>query len=163
LAPARDGAFIKLGRADNIPLGTIKLPEGINEVAFTGGLGCLSYNLDGETIRIPEGNWLVNSWTIKRKDENGLLWTLTGDSTPSDNMFKVEKGQKHSLDIGEPVKMKLKKPWSLFGGYSFELSLIGSLGERVDIRCSDWRTFKPKLLVQNEDGSYKEILDLDRG
>ena len=151
---ARDGAFIKLARAEDVKFGNIRVPAAITEFSAGGENGLFTLEMKNGVARLPVGKYRVDYWQIDRKDEKGKSWTMRGSSFSERGDFEIEEEAETALEIGEPVTASLQA--NLNGeNYEFEKSVRGSLGEYVsltsggqDVRAS-W-----KMVAKNKDGTF---------
>ena len=105
---ARDGAFVKVQKAENVTLGRVRVPENISEFAAFGENGHFVRKPANGEFTLPAGNYRIFRWTINRKDEKGVPWTLSGYSFPDTAAFEVAADKTDALEIGEPVQAVLK-------------------------------------------------------
>jgi hypothetical protein len=151
---ARDGAFVKLSKAENVKFGNIRVPEAITEFTAGGENGQFTLEIKDGTGRLPIGNYRIDHWEIDRKDEKGKSWTMRGSSFGERGNFEITEEAETALEIGEPVIANLQV--SLNGtNYEFSKNVRGSLGEYVsltsagrDVRDS-W-----KMTGKNKDGTF---------
>ena len=159
---ARDGAYIKLSKAEDVKFGDIRLPETITEFSAGGENGLFTFKPEKGAGSLPVGKYRVNSWTIERKDEKGRKWELQGRAYTSEGDFKVTADKEAELSIGEPIISTLKATKS-GSGYSFSQNLQGRLGERIELTRSGAQPPAPKLHIKSEDGSYDRSFSFEYG
>lgn len=153
---ARDGAYIKLSKADDVKFGTFRLPETITEFSAVGENGLFTFKPEKGTGSLPVGKYRVNSWTIERKDEKGRNRELQGRAYSSEGDFEITEGTETFLEIGEPVTGGLQVNLRN-GNYEFEKSVRGRMGEYVTLtrggqRVSDlW-----KMRAKNKEGTFEK-------
>jgi hypothetical protein len=152
LEVARDGAFIKVEKAEGVQYGTVKVPAGVTEVTAFSRNGHFTRQPTNGEFTLPTGRHRVNSWTLERKDEKGVLWKLSGSGFSGKAMFDVATNKAASLKIGEPVQTSLTFQETKTGG-SFDLKLTGTLGETIEVMRGKERARAPKLLVASAEGS----------
>src|SRR5450759_5596548 len=75
---ARDGAFVKVQKADNLTFGQVRVPENISEFAAFGENGHFVRKPANGEFTLPSGDYRIFRWMINRKDEKGAPWTLSG-------------------------------------------------------------------------------------
>ncbi|OHB75726.1 MAG: hypothetical protein A2Z25_23790 [Planctomycetes bacterium RBG_16_55_9] len=157
LEVSRDGAFVKLAKAEDMKFGTIRVPETITELAAGGENGLFTFQPDKGVGKLPTGKYRVDHWQIDRKDEKGTSWTLQGTYLNERGDFEITEGAEASLEIGEPVTASLSV--RLNGeNYEFSKSLKGPLGEYVSLSASGreinnlW-----KMKAGNEEGTYEKL------
>ncbi|MHC4204200.1 MAG: hypothetical protein ACYSTT_06085 [Planctomycetota bacterium] len=154
LEVARDGAFIKLAKAEDVTFGNIKLPEAITEFSAGGENGLFTRETKNGSARLPVGKYRVDHWEIDRKDDKGKRWTMRGSSFGERGDFEVTEAGETTLAIGEPVTTGLQV--NLNGtNYEFSKVIRGSLGEYVSL-TSGGRDVRDswKMSAQNTDGSF---------
>jgi len=150
---ARDGAFIKVKKAENIVLGTVQVPENISEFQAFGANGhFVRQPVKGE-FTLPAGQYQVFNWTINRKDDKGSPWTLSGSRFPPSANFTVAAAQPVVLKIGEPVKANLEIVQNASRQINFNLSFKGQQNEFIEMLHDGQRPRGPKLMLANADGS----------
>ena len=151
---ARDGAFVKLSRAEDVKFGNIKLPETITEFAAGGKNGLYTREIKNGLASLPVGKYRIDHWQIDRKDDKGKSWTMRGSSFGERGDFKVCEATEKALDIGEPVTAGLQV--SINGGnYEFSKNIRGSLGEYISL-TSAGRNVRDswKMSAKKIDGSF---------
>jgi hypothetical protein len=150
---ARDGAFIKVQRAENVALEPVRVPENISEFAAFGVNGYFVRNPVHGELTLPAGRYQILRWAINRKDDKGVAWTMSGYNFPQTNRFEVAAAQPAVLDIGEPVKAVLKaNEWGQ-GRLQFNLSFVGKQQESIEILRGNQRPPGPKLMLASADGT----------
>ena len=75
---ARDGAFIKLQKAENVVLGQVRVPETISEFVAFGENGHFVRKPAKGEFTLPAGKYRIQDWKIDRKDDKGAAWELIG-------------------------------------------------------------------------------------
>ncbi len=160
---ARDGAFIVLGKADDVPYGTVRLAETITGFAAAGENGLFLREPKDGTIRLPVGDYHVDYWSSVRKDDSGGKWELRGQYFQGGaGNFTVAESKEAVLPFGEPVRSAVSVQQS--GSYlSFSQSLEGRHGERIDLTRNGSRPQPPKLRIRNRDGSYDRGMSFEYG
>jgi hypothetical protein len=159
---ARDGAYIKLAKAEDVQFGDIRMPESITEFSAGGENGLFILKPEKGVGSLPMGKYRVNYWAIERKDERGKKWKLRGSlfSRKGDFDITADKETKHS--IGEPIISTLKATKS-DSGYSFNQNLQGRLGERIELTRNGTRPRAPKLHIKNKDSTYDRTFSFEYG
>ncbi len=150
---ARDGAFIKVQKAENVTLGPVRVPENISEFAAFGANGYFVRNSTNGEFTLPAGEYRMFHWTINRKDDKGAAWTLSGYSFPDTANFEVAAGKTAVLDIGEPVQAVLKANEQTNRQITFSLNFVGHQKESIQMLRGNQRPAGPKLTLVNADGS----------
>ena len=154
---SRDGAFVKLAKAEDMKFGTIRVPETITEVAAGGENGLFTFKPEKGLGTLPVGKYRVDHWQIDRKDEKGTQWTLRGNYLRERGDFEITEAGEASLEIGEPVNGSLSVRLNN-DNYEFSKSLRGSLGEYVRLTASGrdinnlW-----KMKAKNKEGTYEKL------
>ena len=151
---ARDGAFVKVQKADDLVLGSVRIPEGISEFVAFGENGHFVRKAVKGEFKLPVGKYQVHSWTISRKDSRGASWQLTGEGSPDSPRFDVASDKPAVLDTGEPVRAVMRHD-DATNPVSFDLAFKGKLNETVAIRKGDQNPPGPKLVLASLDGTYR--------
>ena len=151
---ARDGAFIKVQKAENVALGKVRVPEKISALTAVGENGQFTRKPDKGELSLPAGSYRIHQWLVERKDQRGALWHMTADRFDAASNFKASPDSPVSLDIGEPVRMVLE-PFESRGEVSFRLQFAGRRGEMIDIMRGSERPRPPMLTLTSLDGSYR--------
>jgi hypothetical protein len=150
---ARDGAFVKLEKAENVALGPVRVPETISEFAAFGENGHFVRKPANGEFTLPTGKYRMVEWTINRKDDKGAPWTLSGYNFPDAAGFEVVAGKTAGLEIGEPVQGVLKTTDASNRMVQFNLSFEGRQKETIQILRDNQRPRGPKLMLANADGT----------
>jgi len=163
---ARDGAFVKLQKAEDVTLGPVRVPETISEfVAFGENGHFVRKPVKGE-FTLPAGKYRIQEWTINRKDAKGAAWRLMGynfsDSSKFDSLFEVAAGKPATLDIGEPMRAVMEAK-ELTRQVDFSLRFQGRLGESLEITKGDQRPPGPRLTLTSLDGTYRSTNTFEFG
>jgi hypothetical protein len=159
---ARDGAFLKVEKAEGVARGTVRVPETVSEFVAVGETGHFIRKPAKGELTLPVGKYRVNGWTLNRKDARGDSWKLTGYSFPKAAEFEVTADSPPTLPIGEPVSTDLKATESK-GQLAFSLKLLGPLGESVEILRGSERPRAPQLQLASADGQFKTTLTFEYG
>ncbi len=152
-AAARDGAFVKVQKADNVALGPVRVPENISEFAAFGENGYFVRQPQKGEFTLPAGKYRMVSWEINRKDDRGAAWTLSGYSFPDTASFEVKPAGAAALDIGEPVQAVLAANEQADRQINFSLKFVGHQQESIQMLRGNERPAGPKLTLVNADGS----------
>ena len=154
---ARDGAFVKLSRADDVKFGNIRVPAAITEFSADGENGQFTREMKNGIVKLPVGKYRIDHWEIDRKDEKGKSWTMRGSSFGERGNFEITEEAETALEIGEPVTASLQV--NLNGtNYDFSKSLRGPLGEYVRLTSSGrdidnlW-----KMKARNKEGTFEKM------
>jgi hypothetical protein len=154
---ARDGAFIKLAKAEDVKYGSIRVPETITELTVGGENGQFTHELKDGATTLPVGKYRIDHWQIDRKDDKGKSWTMRGYGFSDRGDFDIKEDAETVMQIGEPVTAGLQA--QLNGeNYEFSKSLRGSLGEYVTLNASGqdvgnlW-----KMKAANKAGTFEKI------
>jgi len=159
---ARDGAYIKLTKAEDVKFGNIRLPETITEFSAGGENGLFTLKPEKGTGSLPVGRYRVNHWAIERKDEKGKKWKLRSSLFSQKGDFEITADKETELSIGEPIISTLEATKS-GSGYSFSQNLQGRLGERIELTRNGAQPPAPKLHVKNNDGTYDRTFSFEYG
>jgi hypothetical protein len=150
---ARDGAFLKIQKAENVATGPVRVPENISEFTAIGEPGHFVRKPAKGEFMLPVGKYRINGWTINRKDDKGAAWTLSGYSFGESANFEVTAAKAASLEIGEPMRTVLDSR-DLTNEVAFSLSLIGPRGELIQMLRGNERPRGPRLTLTSLDGSF---------
>jgi hypothetical protein len=150
---ARDGAFVKVQKADNLTMGQVRVPENISEFAAYGENGHFVRKPKEGQLTLPAGQYRIFHWTINRKDDKGAAWTLSGSSFPQTATFEVAADKTASLEIGEPVQAVLKMTESAKRQLDFSLQFEGRQKESIEMLREGQRPRGPKLMLANASGT----------
>jgi hypothetical protein len=150
---ARDGAFVKVQKAENVVLCPVRVPENISEFQAFGENGYFVRKPVKGEFTLPEGKYRMVRWTIARKDDKGAPWTLSGYNFPDTANFEVAVGKPAVLDIGEPVQAVLKADEQPNHDITFSLNFVGQQKESIEMLRDGQRPRGPKLTLANADGS----------
>ena len=153
---ARDGAYIKLSKADDVKFGTVRLPDTITEFATGGENGLFTFKPENGTGSLPVGKYRINSWTIERKDEKGRNWELRGRAFSARGEFEINEGTETPLEIGEPVTGELRVSLNAeTENYEFEKSVRGRLDEYVSLTRGGQSVGNLwKMNAKNKEGTF---------
>ncbi len=151
---ARDGAFVKLQKAENIAFGQVRVPETISEFAAFGANGHFMRAPGKGEFKLPAGKYRVHEWKIKRKDGKGASWQLAGRDFPDSTIFEVAADKPKVLDIGEPIRAVMKYD-DLPGQIAFDLSFKGRSNESISILKGEQNPPGPRLALATPDGSFR--------
>jgi hypothetical protein len=159
---AIDGACITLSKAEDVKFGSVHLPESITKLSANGenGLFILKPEKGAETL--PVGKYNVYDWVIERKDEKGTNWRLKGSGFGESNVFEVAEDKPAVLTIGEPVIAALAAS-EREGTYSFNHSMKGRAGERIELTRNGVQPQAPKLCIKNADSTYDRTYSFQYG
>lgn len=160
---ARDGAFIELSPAPDVPYGMVSVPREVTEISACGLNGMYKREVKDGQISLPEGEYQVYRWQISRKDVKGVDWRLEA-SYPSNNAsFTVGKDKPATISkIGEPVFSSLNASGGE-GSFYFNQSLAGQLGERISLYRENRQAPAPKIHIVNKAGDYDRTFSLEYG
>jgi hypothetical protein len=150
---ARDGAFIKVKKAENVVLGTVQVPENISEFSAFGENGHFVRQPVKGQLTLPVGKYQMVSWDINRKDDKGAPWTLSGYSFPKTATFEVAADKPATLAIGEPVQAQLTAQEGAGRQLTFDLKFVGQQKESIQMLRNNERPRGPKLMLADAAGS----------
>ena len=150
---ARDGAFIKVKKAENVALGSVRVPKNISEFSAFGENGHFVRTPAGGQFTMPAGKYQILEWIINRKDEQGARWKMTGYNFPNAATFEVTAEKEAALDIGEPVKAVLAADERAGRQITFSLSFVGKQKESIEMLRDNQRPRGPKLMLTAANGA----------
>lgn len=159
---ARDGAFVKLAKAQNVAYGTVQVPECISGLSVGGENGQFIRSPENGTIELPTGAYRITAWTIDRQDDNGAKWSLRGYGASGASPFDVAQGAETAVEIGEPVTALLAATGK-DGTYSFSQSLRGRQGESISLMRNGAQPQAPRLNIRSKDGTYDRTFSFSYG
>lgn len=159
---ARDGAFVKLAKAQDVRYGTVRVPQGISSFSAGGEYGQFIREPENGSAELPAGRYRVTEWTVDRRDDSGARWILQGTDASGANAFDLPAMQKIALEIGEPVKAILETGVRE-ETYSFNQNLRGRRGERITLTHNGARPTPPRLNIRNKDGTYDRTFSFSYG
>lgn len=151
---ARDGAFLKVQKAEGIVFGQVRVPETISEFAAVGPNGHFVRKPVKGELTLPVGQYRINGWEIDRKDDKGAAWTLSGSGFNETASFSVAADQPATLDIGEPMRGMLQTS-EAGSEVAFSLRFQGRTGESIQMLRGGERPRGPRLTLASRDGSYR--------
>jgi hypothetical protein len=160
---ARDGAFIKVQKAENVVLGQVRVPETISEFVAFGENGHFVRKPVKGALTLPVGKYRIHQWRIDRKDDKGAAWQLSAYNFNDSANFEVAADKPVSLEVGEPMRavMEAQEPSPRPGSrdvakqVSFSLRFQGHYGETLEIMKGNQRPRGPRLTLTSLDGTYR--------
>ena len=154
---SRDGAFIKLAKAEDVKYGNIRVPETITELTVGGENGQFTHELKNSVTTLPVGKYRIDHWEIDRKDDKGKSWTMRGYGFSDRGDFEIKEETEAVMEIGAPVTAGLEV--RLNGeNYEFSKSLRGSLGEYITLNSSGQNIGDMwKMKAVNKEGIFEKI------
>ncbi|MCU0914859.1 MAG: hypothetical protein MUC88_09880 [Planctomycetes bacterium] len=161
---ARDGAFVTLAPAGQVPYGAVRLSEGVTTVTVAGENGSFVRKPENGIIKLPVGAYQVDSWSVSKKDNLGATWELRGMLPPgaAGGTLTAAQDQEASLSVGEPVYSMAQVSQS-GSTYSFSQRLEGRQGERIVLTRNGSQPPAPKLRIRSRDGTYDRSLTAEYG
>lgn len=160
---ARDGAYIKLAKAEDATFGTVRLPEVITDFAAGGENGLFILKPKEGVVRLPVGRYRIDHWRIDRKDDKGGNWALLGRYFSGDSsLFTVAETSEAELSVGEPIISTLEAT-QRESEYVFAQALQGRLGERIELTREGSQPQAPKLQIKSKDGTYDRTFSFEYG
>jgi hypothetical protein len=150
---ARDGAFLKIKKAENVTLGLVRLPASISEITAVGEDGHFVRKPAQGEFKLPIGKYRVHAWAIERKDTKGALWKLEGTDLGAAGRFEVRAAKPVTIEVGEPIWPVLSATESK-GNIAFGLRLKGRLGEPVEMTKDGQRPRAPRLLLAGNGNAF---------
>jgi hypothetical protein len=160
---ARDGAFIKLQKAENVVLGKVLVPEAISEFVAFGENGHFVRSPAKGEFTLPAGKYRIQDWKINRKDDKGAAWELSAYNFNDSACFEAGADKPVSLQVGEPMlaSMQVQEPSSRPGArdaarqLTLNLRFQGHYGETLQIMKGNERPRGPRLTLTSLDGTYR--------
>ena len=159
---ARDGAFVKLQKAEGLSFGKVHVPETISNIVAFGLNGQFERQPSKGEFTLPAGKYRLLTWTTSRKDAKGANWELMGYSFPDSAAFEAQAAKPVTLEIGEPVRASLSASEST-NTVGFNLSFRGRAGESIQFEKGSERPPGPKLNLASLDGMYRSTNTFEFG
>ena len=159
---ARDGACIKLSKAENVRFGTVRLPESITQFVANGENGLFMLKPEKAVASLPIGRYCVYDWAIERQDEKGTNWKLKSSVLSEKNVFDITEDKQAVLSIGEPIIAILDASESE-GTHSFRHSMKGRAGESIELTRNGTQPQAPKVCIKSADGTYDRTFSFQYG
>ena len=161
---ARDGAFITLTPATDVALGAVRVPDGVSQLTLGGLNGVLQVDVADGVGRLPVGKYHVHEWRLEREDDKGVRWQLTAKGSPAGTVVDLAEDNTVELTLGEPlVATVTDRALGRGGQHSFSQTLVGRLGEQIELTRNGKTPAAPKLRIVNEDGSYDKVFRFEYG
>jgi hypothetical protein len=160
---ARDGAFIKLQKAENVVLGKVRVPDTITEFTAYGPNGHFVRKPAKGEFTLPAGKYRIQAWQISRKDDKGASWELSAYNFNDSARFETAADKPASLEVGEPMRavMDVTEPTVRPGSREsasqlrFNLRFEGRYGETLQVMKGNQRPKGPRLALASLDGTYR--------
>ena len=159
---ARDGACIKLTKAENVKYGSVRLAESITQFSANGENGLFILKPEKGIASLPVGKYRVYEWTVERQDEKETNWKLKGSGLGEKNVFDITEDKQAELSIGEPIVATLNAS-EREGTHSFSHSMKGRAGERIELTRNNAQPQAPKVNIKNADGTYDRTYSFQYG
>jgi hypothetical protein len=159
---ARDGACIKLSKAEDVKFGSVRVPESITQLSANGENGLFILKPEKGAAMLPVGKYCVYDWAIERQDDKGTNWRLKGSGFGESNVFEVAEDKPAILTIGEPIIAALAAS-EREGTYSFNHGMKGRAGERIELTRNGAQPQAPKVRITNADGTYDRTYSFQYG
>ncbi len=168
---ARDGAFVKLQKAENVKVGPVRVPEAIIEFVAFGENGHFVRKPSKGEFTLPVGQYRIEDWKINKKDARGAAWELSAYGFNDTARFEVFAGKPVSLEVGEPMRavLEIQKPMAQPGlkvatnELTFSLRFEGRYGESLQIMKGRERPPGPRLTLTSLDGTYRHTNTFEFG
>jgi len=159
---ARDGACIKITRAENMSFGSVRLSESITQFSANGENGLFILKPEKGVASLPVGQYRVYDWAIERQDEKDTNWKLKGSNLREKDIFDIAEGKEAVLSIGEPIVATLGAS-EREGTHSFNHSMKGRAGERIELTRNGTQPQAPKVRIKNADGTFDRSYSFQYG
>lgn len=159
---ARDGAYIKLSKAENVKFGNVRVPESIKEFSAGGENGLFVCKPENGLASLPLGRYGVQRWVMERKDDRGVPWKMQGTQLFNKSLFNVTAGKEAVLSIGEPIVYTLEVTKKGSGLY-FNQSMKGRFGDQIELTRNGAKPGAPILRIKSNDGSYDRTFNFEYG
>ena len=159
---ARDGACIKLTKAEGVKFGNIRLPESVTEFSAGGENGLFTLKPENGISSLPIGKYQVNNWVLERKDEKGVQWKLAGTQYSNNGYFDITENKETELTVGEPIVATLSASLRE-GTYFFNQALKGRDNESITLTRNGAQPQAPKVRITSADGVYDRTYSFQYG
>ena len=159
---ARDGAFIKLKKAENVPMGEVTVSTEVTSFTAIGQNGQFSRKPENGRFTVPAGRYRIQEWTLKRKDDHGASWSLSGYNLDETSAFEVAAGGRPKVEVGEPIRAVMQAN-QLTNRVEFSLRFLGRYNETVQIQKGDQDPPGPRLTLTSLDGSFQQTNKFEFG
>ncbi len=159
---ARDGAYIKLARAEGVTYGRLQLAEAVTELAVSGENGLFVLKPEKGVASLPTGTYSVRHWAIERADDSDAAWKVSGYVDSEVVPFDVTEETEIELTVGEQIVATLEVGVRE-GTHSFRHSTKGRDGERINLTRNGRQPRAPKLRIKNKEGTYDRIYSFAYG
>jgi hypothetical protein len=158
---ARDGAFLKLQKATDVPLGKARLPEAVGSFTALSDVGHFTRKPVKGEITLPVGEYRFLDWEIKRKDTRGTEWTMSGYNFPDTARFSV-RAEISDVKMGEPIKVSVD-PAEQKSAVNFSMRFLGLQGETISFNKGGTTPKGPQMLLASADGSFSRTNSFEFG
>lgn len=158
---ARDGAFIILTEAADVPYSTVRMADNITTLAAGGENGLFVRKPENGAVKLPVGDYRIDYWSIVKNDDKGSRWELRGRYSGG-GAFTVTQDKDIDLSIGEPIYSQATIQLS-GSSFLFGQSLQGRQGERIELLRNGSQPPPPKLRIRNKDATYDRALSFEYG
>jgi hypothetical protein len=159
---ARDGALVKLQKAEGLTFGKVRVPESISNFVAYGENGHFTRQPAKGEFTLPAGKYKPLQWTINRKDAKGAAWELMGYNFPESASVAVDPEKPAVLNIAEPIRASLSASETT-NGVGYSLSFLGQAGESIQIEKGNQRPAGPKLTLASLDGTFRSTNTFEFG
>jgi hypothetical protein len=159
---ARDGAFVKLTRAEDVKYGRVQFPAPVSSVRVGGENGSFTVQPKDGVGSLPLGKYRILKWSTDQKDTAGAKWQINGRDTSERAVFEVAEDKDASIDVGEPIIATLTAATE-GTTYNLRLATAGRAGEQIELLRNGARPQAPKVRIQNADGSYDRTFNFEYG
>jgi hypothetical protein len=159
---ARDGACIKLTKAEDAKFGSVRLPDSITQFSVNGENGLFILKPEKAVASLPVGKYCVYDWIVERQDEKGTNWQLKGSGLSERDTFEITEDKQAVLSIGEPIIATLDSS-ERQGTHSFRQDMKGRVGERIELTRNGARPQAPKVRIKSADGTYDRTYSFQYG
>jgi hypothetical protein len=115
------------------------------------------------TVKLPVGDYRIESWGIAKDDDKGSRWELQGQYPRGvGGALSVTQEKETQLSLGEPIYSTVTANQS-GDAYTFGQNLQGRQGEPIQLLRNGSRAQPPKLRIRNKDGTYDRALSFEYG
>jgi hypothetical protein len=158
---ARDGAFLILKDAADVPYGTVRVADNITGFSAGGENGQFIRKPENGTFKLPVGTYGLDYWSIVKDDGKGSKWELQGRGG-NIGTFTVAQDKETRLSVGEPVYSMVSYNQS-GGSFTFSQRLQGHQNEQITLLRNGSQPQPPRLRIRNKDGTYDRGMSFEYG
>jgi hypothetical protein len=151
LEVARDGAYVKSAKAQDVTFGDIRVPELISELSAGGENGLLFVAPEKGVGRLPVGEYRMQYWSSEQKDEKGNRWKLESETWGQDEI-EVSEANEIALKIGE-LFARVSRVRQVDANYHFYFDRRGAMDEQLRLLCNN-KEVRGEVRIRDKTGTF---------